>query len=50
VKSHTTSAEDDDNLDGSRQAQGGHPRRTVHSQRHRRRTSQRRSLTIRVRG
>ena len=42
VESDTTSVEDDDILDGSRQARGDHPRRTMHSQRHRRRTSHRR--------
>jgi len=41
VESDTTSV-DDDISDGSRQARGGHPRRTVHSQRHRTRTSHRR--------
>ena len=35
VESDTTSVEDDDSSDGSRQARGGHPRRTMHSQRHR---------------
>ena len=42
VDSDTTSVENDDISDGSRQARGGHPRRTVYSQRHGRRTSHRR--------
>jgi len=42
VESDKTSVKDDDILDGSRQARGGHPRRTMHSQRYRRRTSHRR--------
>jgi len=42
VESDKTSVEDDDILDGSRQARGGHPRRTMHSQRYSRRTSHRR--------
>ena len=41
VESDTKSIEDDDISDGSRQARGGHPRRTVYSQHHRRRTSHR---------
>ena len=42
VESDTASTEDDDSVDGSRQARGGHPHRTVYSQRHGRRTSHRR--------
>jgi len=42
VDSDTTSVEDDGISDGSRQARGGHPRRTVPSQRHRKKTSHRR--------
>ena len=42
VESDKTSVEDDDILDGSRQARGGHLRRTMHSQRHRRTSHRRR--------
>jgi len=36
VESDTTSVEDDNISDGSRQARGVHPRHTMHSHRHRR--------------
>ena len=42
MDSDTTSVEDDDISDGSYQTRGGHPHRTIHSRRHRGKTSQRR--------